>query len=435
MISRAEHNTPAITQVKPSGDAPGRRSFWIVVLVLCLSGNPVFTSGLAKELSLLGGAALLTVLVLRQGLALSRRFAAIMTLFAALLAVQAAVFQFLPASTILGYLLRLYIAYTAVVLARTFPQAYVRAMFFIGGASLAFWTLDNAMALAGISLQGMFGPLPQWLGGERSHHVLAYNFTHSEGELPYRNPGMFWEPGALAGYVTLGLVLLGLQKDLYSRRAYRLRLAVFLLCILTTRSTMGYLAMVPALALHLKPSDAPAGRGIPAIVGLIGLVLLAPAVWHADFVARKIALQAERAVERTRGWQINRFGTALFDMDYIRERPLLGWGLHRTTRYAMHPDTNVGTSQGNGLTDFTAKFGLIGLTALLILAWSGLTKAAGGHAFTGAWALLIILMSLNGETFLNHPAMLTLLFVEEGCAHTRPEATATASSGRVAHAA
>ena len=69
---------------------------------------------------------------------------------------------------------------------------------------------------------------------------------------------------------------------------------------------------------------------------------------------------------------------------------------------------------GNGFSDFTAKFGLVGM-----LTWF----VAGGRAFvrlTGASRLLagliaaLLFVELQGECFLNFPLFLGLMFVDMG---------------------
>jgi len=389
--------------------------YLVVFGLLCLSGNPVFSVAAFREVFLLGGALALTGLLVYRGVSLTRGFALTSMYFTALLLAQCISFQFYPFSTIIGFLVRLYVAYLAVRVVVDFPRAYVNVIYYLAVIALGFWALENAMGLAGMRLSGFFGPVPYMLGGERHLHILVFNFRQGLDTFPLRNAGMFWEPGALAGYTVLGLIFLGLRRDSFSKKQYWLRLGVLLLCILTTRSTMGYLVAVPALALHLK-GVAPARRAVPGLPASLALLLLIPislAVWNADFVARKMNVQLERAMTRGPGWQINRIGSFLFDMEYIRRRPAMGWGVHRDTRYMLHRGTTVYLGQGNGLSDFTAKFGLLGLAGFCFTSWIGLSSVGGGRPLIGALALVLVLLALNGETFLNHPAYLSLMFLAD----------------------
>ena len=66
---------------------------------------------------------------------------------------------------------------------------------------------------------------------------------------------------------------------------------------------------------------------------------------------------------------------------------------------------------GNGLTDFTAKFGFIGLLTFAGLTWLGLFRMSGKNSKLTIVALGIVLLMQNGENFLNHPFFLSLMFL------------------------
>lgn len=64
------------------------------------------------------------------------------------------------------------------------------------------------------------------------------------------------------------------------------------------------------------------------------------------FLHDKIYDQHYGVETRSNRWHGTRFGSLVFDLKYIKERPLTGWGLHPKTRYALDPW--VTEEEGNG---------------------------------------------------------------------------------------
>lgn len=404
-----------------------QKSFWnegktdiaVVLGLLCLSGNPVFSAGLLREAILVAALLALSLLMIHRRVPLTKGFFVIPVIFLAILVYQCVLFQVFPLTTLAGFFIRLALAYLAVRVVRDFPGTFIGVSSVLAGIFLFFWMADNLLAVAGIPFKNLFGSLPGILGGERYEHILFYNFNYSKDSLPFRNAGMFWEPGALAGYTLVALILLGLKRQNYPPKRYWLQFTLLALCLLSTLSTMGYLLLLPAMLLHLRRPQANC-PGVPASAGLLLLIPVFLLIWNADFVARKISVQFDRAATRGRGWEINRIGNFMFDLEYIQARPLLGWGLHQETRYMMHPGSEFYKGQGNGLSDFTAKFGLLGMGLFALTTWIGMTRIAGGNPLAGGLALCLVLLSLNGETFLNHSFFLSLMFLEEIQGSPRP---------------
>ena len=130
-----------------------------------------------------------------------------------------------------------------------------------------------------------------------------------------------------------------------------------------------------------------------------------------DFLQAKIDHQLYSARYRESQWHLGRIGSIVFDWEYIKRRPLTGWGLHGSTRYALHPRMENLGAMGNGFSDFTAKFGICGMLVFLIALYRGMLNCTGGNRIKSLYILLIVVLVLQGEAFLNFPFFLGLMFL------------------------
>lgn len=77
----------------------------------------------------------------------------------------------------------------------------------------------------------------------------------------------------------------------------------------------------------------------------------------------------------------------------------------------LSADKDLGKGQGNGLSGFAAKFGLLGLGTFLFLCWRTFYRLSGFSVYKASMALLVVVLVLNGEAFLNYPLFLGLMFL------------------------
>jgi len=128
------------------------------------------------------------------------------------------------------------------------------------------------------------------------------------------------------------------------------------------------------------------------------------------FLGEKIGLHWTKAMTGVGGYQVNRFGNMLYDYDFILKRPLFGWSVTPQTRVAtdMEIPEHV-ASQGNGLTGFMVRFGVLGFLGYLIAVWRSASGYFGSSA-SGAIVVSMISLLLMGEQFLNFPLFYVLAF-------------------------
>ena len=64
---------------------------------------------------------------------------------------------------------------------------------------------------------------------------------------------------------------------------------------------------------------------------------------------------------------------------------------------------------GNGMSDFTAKFGITGMLIFLAMLFRGFLSLANRNAWQALIGLAVIALALQGEAFLSYPLFLGLM--------------------------
>jgi O-antigen ligase len=270
--------------------------------------------------------------------------------------------------------------------------------------SFAFW----APVFAGVDLPSVLARFRVPIEANLLH-IGVHNF-HSAGEVT-RNSGMFGEPGQFAGYLVLALLLaIGETGPTRNRK-----LLVLIAGVLSTQSTTGYIALgLTLLILAVARRLAEKGRlgyltALPAlaIVVAVGSV----AFETLPFMKAKILHQQHQVATAEDAANITRLGNLLFDLEYIRKRPVAGWSPRHETRAAEHSDIlELAYGQGNGLSGFAVKFGLVGLLLFCVATYEQFFRKFQS-VILGFSALSVIAVLLTGEQFLDGPLFLTLLFL------------------------
>jgi len=119
---------------------------------------------------------------------------------------------------------------------------------------------------------------------------------------------------------------------------------------------------------------------------------------------------------READWERTRFGSLVYDLEYIRKRPFFGWGPNHETRHALSSGEGI-IGMGNGLSDFTAKFGSLGLITVLISIWIGVYKLEKHNFMKATLFIFFIVMVLNGERLLDFSTYLGLMFLGSALEH------------------
>lgn len=307
----------------------------------------------------------------------------------------------------IGFLLKLGIAFLTVRLIPDFFEKYINILFYLAVISLAFYI----PTLLGINMEGVFSFLKLPLANSDISHIGIHNFQQSSET---RNSGLFWEPGAFAGYLVLALYFIVIGT---AGRVKKWKIITLIIALLTTQSTTGYLAgfillvFWPIRSGHMKQSYM---RIVISIFVLGGIVLIAFIVFHEfSFLGEKIAQQIENALIAGKGYQITRFGNFIYDLQFIAQRPFGGWGANPETRFYLDSElAEFISGQGNGLTGFAVKFGLIALIIYFTYLYRGL-RFTTQSSISASMGCILISLLLMGEQFLNFPIFLALAFLPQ----------------------
>jgi O-antigen ligase len=318
--------------------------------------------------------------------------------------------------TVMGFLTRLFIGMAVVVIVSDFVRAYVLAMAGLSSLSFLFWIPEYVGLRAGVRFHDFFRTFASKLGAQPGDRwSLGFHTYLLDPQQMHRNSGIFWEPGAFAGYIIVALLMLAVLRTSISRKQHLAALCILTLALISTFSTTGYVAFPIALLLNYDWRGV--NRERTASVAF-GICILAPLILLSsyysfsglDFLGVKIREQITAVERHEPGYHINRIGTLEYDWKYVSRRPFTGWGLHNKTRYALTPWA-ADYAFGNGMADFIVKFGLIGFgTFLLWIAW-GANHISGKSRGYVLGFVASILVLLQGEPFLNFPFFLGLMFM------------------------
>jgi hypothetical protein len=233
--------------------------------------------------------------------------------------------------------------------------------------------------------------------------------TSSENHMT-KNAGMFWEPGAHAGILTLCLVL-NFSNLKYLWKNHRYKLLVLLVTLLSAQSTTGYLVSFVILFFYfLNAKNLIMTSFVLPLILVLGFFVYQ----STDFLQEKIESQYESSTRQKIGEFSNtRFGSFLFDWHYIQKHPLIGNGLDEKTRYSDHKYLFTGEEgdaigSGNGFSNNLASLGVFFMFGYFYLLW----KSARIESFYYAIVVcIVILLSLQGEQWFNYPLYLGLPFM------------------------
>lgn len=340
------------------------------------------------------------------------------SIFAVLLILHFIEFGSIVLMSSLGFAIKLGIALFSIRLIPSFFSKYVSVMVWLAGLSLVFYlpsllgVIDTAKLFSFLSLPLDRSSLTPNIGIHNFHGMHDYFIA---GEKVMRNSGMFWEPGAFAGYLLIALFFVVIMKSVSLKKW---QVFLLIVALLSTQSTTGFIVGIVLLIYWLYDRDLFKGvivRVLVFPVAAVFLIVIANfAFSEISFLGKKIEGQIENVSVGGHRNEINRFGNLIYDINFIEQRPLIGWGATPQTRYFFDPELEeLISGQGNGLTGFTVKFGLIGILVYFFYLFRGVQRMTNS-LLAGGITVCLVSMLLMGEQFLNFPIFLALAFLPNG---------------------
>jgi len=230
----------------------------------------------------------------------------------------------------------------------------------------------------------------------------------------FRNSGFAWEPKGFGTFLTLAFMV---NLFLNRFKFFDKKNIVYLLAMATTLSTATYvvflIAVIPFFLLNKKIT-------IKLFAFITALPIIFIIFTQLDFMQKKIIneyMTRDKYVNYVdaRGYSgisrsMGRFGSMILDYRDLEKEPFLGYGLYSDKR-TMFSVEGVKLVRVNGLSDFTAKFGLIGLLFLIIGLFKSFKSISKQFRFKGYYMIPIsILLTSFGSAILLTPMYLGLLF-------------------------
>lgn len=379
----------------------------LVLLMFCISGNPAFNSapGFGKIVNIVMLGLILIVSGLRIKTKALKESAFWLILLSIIFLVQ---YLTLGEITVFGSLNFATKMLCAILLASyvgpRLPATAIRVMSGICAVSLVFYL---------INLTGVRFTSPLHLD-TKTEPLIIYTQSWDDPyhQAIFRNSGMFWEPGAFAGYI-IATLLLFIDRPRLLWHKFKWHSILLFVALLTTTSTTGYIAFAVLLFFFILRWNAKGKGKIYAHVAATLLVILAVlAFFKVDFLGQKIQRELQMTERQTDAdVNVSRSGSILFDIQYIVTHPVFGNGLSDNTRFRYH----IGTYDkedlegfGNGFSGCIASMGLLFMLVYLISIGRNRTLRSKGMV------ILLVILLLQGEYFLNYPWFMMFPFIQFG---------------------
>ena len=284
------------------------------------------------------------------------------------------------------------------VLGNKFPYRLFVVVSYIAMISLVFYPVFNLLNLH---------PAGLLFGDSRWTYII---YTYAE-QHHFRNCGLFWEPAAFAGILTL-CTALNLNQLPYLWKTQPIKVIAIGTALVTTLSTSGYIIFFLVCIYYLLffVRDKTIAFTLLPVLFVIGVVVYT----SVDFLQQKLEYQGQSSLTLRQGEFSNtRFGSFIFDMKYIKKHPLVGNGFDESTRYADDPDLiqlikmGANIANANGFSNYIACLGIPFMVIYLILAFRAILKIERRIAII---TVGVILLSLFNEQWLNFPLFAGLIF-------------------------
>jgi len=380
--------------------------YFVCLFLIFMSGSPAFYSfGSDVLLVVLFGICLALAAVRKVRIQHSSLL--IVGVFTILCVCHIFIFGGIAVNASFGFLIQMVTAMLIVALFADFARVFFNCLFYLALISLIFYFFFIVP-----ERQMLF--LPYDVAGEfKKINIVLHTFYYLDSASSGRNAGAFWEPGALAGYLALALFVGLIIKD--KTRIAWYKVVTIILALVTTYSTMGYIALFIVIMAYLYQKTRPFGHLSGNIILLIAAFLISSGAFVASkeipFLADKIVEQVEDAEAGEERSEINRFGNALYDFSFLQVRPIVGWSANIETRGLLDNQAlEITRGQGNALTGFAVRFGLIGWIFCFAYFFRGFFVLSGSPVI-GAIGFVLMCVMLTTEKYLNYPLIMTLFFL------------------------
>lgn len=248
----------------------------------------------------------------------------------------------------------------------------------------------------------------------------GYNWTVRYGYSPFytwgwngtifsRNSGMFWEPGAFQGFIFIALLMLLFNTDQEHLKHRQLFFVLFLVTILTTQSSTGYILLIMLLG--------GCWERIQAIIGIKNrsfriffASILVTAVVFFVIGSGNISAKLSGKVNDSASIRFSDIGGGLI---LCIKGGLFGLG-ETSSRNILRTFVGVAQNDSSGLTAMTYTYGLFFSVYYIVLMSNGIKKFFTVSSNLEYSVILLVFFVLHlTEGLWNLPIYLLLLFASQ----------------------
>ena len=249
-------------------------------------------------------------------------------------------------------------------------------------------------------------------------HAVFFNFRGYDdvGHINFfRNPGFFWEPGALSGTVIMMYLTLFINKK--TRKNFD---NLFYLVFFTVLSTLSILGLATLFLIFLfkifKRETNVRLAFYKSIIPSIVLVIIGNALFTGGTgIKEKIEFQSSKVIDEKTGWESNRLGTAIFILRVMESKSLdFGVGFFTSFNRVMNELRFLGYESehaiGNGFFLLLLQFGLYFYLIILFFLFLQLKKYYK-ETFTTSFIFFMLILQFQGEVWTNYTFIYLFLFL------------------------
>ena len=184
------------------------------------------------------------------------------------------------------------------------------------------------------------------------------------GVILSRNSGIFWEPGAFQGFIILGLLMLIYNMHNNSIKHVKLILFIFILTLLTTQSSTGYILLIILILVYRKKIsniiNLKINKKVKWIFVLIFSIVILSFIIYSGNISRKFFNDTSgstdiRSSDFTNGFKLT-FNSGLIGLGETNKKIIM------KSNYNINVDDSVGLFAM--MYTFGIPFGIIYLTSL-----------------------------------------------------------------------
>jgi len=327
--------------------------------------------------------------------------------------IHKAIFDLHNTKTIIRILGYYFFAYFSVKALKTkFIDAYISIIYYLAIISLIFYVVS---LIPGINIfiynfADKVFTVKSDFSNEHVRTLIIYTFPSAYfkyGILPLRNAGFTWEPGAFGIFLNLALFFYVTSTKISVKTIFiKKKSIVMMIALLLTFSTTAYVVFGLSL-IYFSFNEKGSKKYVLIIV--VGFMIFF-SFTNLDFLKNKVAFQVETAQESH-----NRFGSAIIDWQYIKQRPFFGWSRKGKVLFGRDAGTFV-SHLPNGLTNYLRSYGFINMFFFLIILFVSFKKYfryinKKNASMLSVFVLLIILLSSFSELIFGKVILKAFLFL------------------------